>query len=261
MKGTRRGILASISEECPFQEALDELRVTIDEKRNFFEGSPVSLDLGWREMREEEYELLMRVINEAHVKLLGVISSSAATRKLLEGHGIKVIIGALGLSKHGGNARVKATGGVRPEMTAEGAKPPEEAVPPTAASPVSDATVAVEGPAPVPDTDRTLMVRKTLRSGQRVQFEGNVVVMGDVNAGAEIEAEGDVVVLGNLRGIVHAGCKGKADAVIVALNLHAAQLRIGNLIGLVAGQKGYSNNSGVMARIHEGSVATCLYGR
>ena len=105
------------------------------------------------------------------------------------------------------------------------------------------------------------MVRKTLRSGQRVVFDGNVVIVGDVNAGAEVEAEGDVVVLGNLRGIVHAGCKGRTDAVVVALNLHAAQVRIGNLIGLVNSQKGYSNNAAVMARIHEGAVATCLYGR
>jgi septum site-determining protein MinC len=247
LKGTRRGILVGISEECPLPEAMTEFRATIAEKRHFFNGSPVSLDLGWRELSEEDHALLTHTIADCHLQLMGVISSSLATRRLLESHGIKVIIGALGLAKHGGNARVKATASTpRGETSpaAEAAVPAAEAAPP-----------------PLENGERTMMVRKTLRSGQRIQFAGNVVVLGDVNAGAEIEAEGDVLVLGNVRGIVHAGCKGKEDAVVVALNLHAAQLRIGNLIGMVTSQKGYSNNAAVMARIHDGSVATCLYGR
>lgn len=258
MKGTRRGILVGISEECPFADAMDEFRVTAAEKRHFFHGSPVSLDLGWRELSDGDHALLMDTIARAQLQLLGVISSSHATRKLLEQQGIKVIIGALGLAKHGGNARVKATA----QKPAEMASPPRAETSAEAQTPMEAQLPAV---APVvaagPEVEPTLMVRKTLRSGQRIQFAGNVVVLGDVNAGAEVEAEGDVVILGNLRGIVHAGCKGRSDATVLALNLHAAQLRIGNLIGLVAGQKTFTNNAAVMARVHEGAVATCLYGR
>ena len=268
MKGTRRGILVSIVEECPFGDGLDELRAKIAEKHHFFAGSPVSLDLGWRDLRQEHYEQMMQVVRDCNLKLLGVISSSHATRKLLEGYGIKCIIGTLGLAKHGGNARVKATASARAEAAPEapvpssGSAPDGEAVSaPAAEKPVAE-VASNDRSAPSPaEADPTLMVRKTVRSGQRIQFAGNVVVVGDVNAGAEIEAEGDVIVLGNLRGIVHAGCKGKADAVVLALNLHAAQVRVGNLIGLVTTQKNYANNAAVMARIHEGSVATCLYGR
>lgn len=263
MKGTRRGILVSITEECPFSDGLDELRAKIAEKHHFFAGSPVSLDLGWRDLRQEQYEQLMQAIRDANIKLLGVISSSHATRKLLEGYGIKCIIGTLGLAKHGGNARVKATATARAEAVANAgdaalAEGSEGGAPQAM---VAEAVVAEKAVASPADADPTLMVRKTVRSGQRILFAGNVVVMGDVNAGAEIEAEGDVIVLGNLRGIVHAGCKGKRDAVVVALNLHATQVRVGNLIGMVTTQKNYANNAAVMARIHEGSVATCLYGR
>lgn len=272
MKGTRRGILVSISEECPFDDGLDELRARVAEKGSFFAGSPVSLDLGWRDLRDEHYERLMQTVRDCSLQLLGVISSSHATRKLLEKHGIKCIIGTLGLAKHGGNARVKATATARAEAAAAeaAAAPPETAdaatadtveVAPTTEAHAAEGAVPVEKALSAADADPTLMVRKTLRSGQRIQFAGNVVVMGDVNAGAEIEAEGDVIVLGNLRGIVHAGSKGKRDAVVLALNLHAAQVRVGNLIGLVTTQKSYANNAAVMARIHEGSVATCLYGR
>ena len=74
--------------------------------------------------------------------------------------------------------------------------------------------------------DTALFINKTLRSGQRIEFPGTVVVMGDVNAGAEIVAEGSVLVWGRVRGMIHAGAKGNRSASICALDLSATQLRI-----------------------------------
>lgn len=76
------------------------------------------------------------------------------------------------------------------------------------------------------DEEPTLYIRKTLRSGQRVVFAGNVVLLGDLNPGAQIEADGDVIVLGQLRGSVHAGCEGDEEATVIASSLKATQLRI-----------------------------------
>lgn len=73
-------------------------------------------------------------------------------------------------------------------------------------------------------------VRGTVRSGMRILYEGNVVVIGDVNPGGEIVASGNVVVLGTLRGMVHAGADGNRDAIVAALKLSPTQLRIGDLI-------------------------------
>lgn len=77
----------------------------------------------------------------------------------------------------------------------------------------------------------TLLIRRTLRSGQRVRFYGNVVVMGDVNPGAEITAGGDIVVMGWLRGLAHAGANGDQHAVVSAFRLNPTQLRIAHVIG------------------------------
>jgi septum site-determining protein MinC len=76
------------------------------------------------------------------------------------------------------------------------------------------------------DEEPTLYIRKTLRSGQRVVFAGNVVLLGDLNPGAQIEADGDVIVLGQLRGSVHAGCEGDEEATVVTSSMRATQLRI-----------------------------------
>lgn len=72
--------------------------------------------------------------------------------------------------------------------------------------------------------------RGTVRSGHKIDFEGNVVVIGDVNPGGEIRATGNIVVIGALRGTVHAGADGNKDAVIVALTLNPTQLRIADII-------------------------------
>ncbi len=78
-------------------------------------------------------------------------------------------------------------------------------------------------------TDETaLFLNKTLRSGTRVEFAGNVVVLGDVNPGAEIVAEGSVIVWGRLRGAVSAGSKGNANAVVCALDLFPMRLQVGD---------------------------------
>lgn len=81
--------------------------------------------------------------------------------------------------------------------------------------------------------DTALFVNKTLRSGVRIEFPGNVVVLGDVNAGAEVIAEGSVIIWGRVRGMIHAGCKGDRSAVICALDLSAMQLRIANEVSAV----------------------------
>lgn len=70
----------------------------------------------------------------------------------------------------------------------------------------------------------------SLRSGQRIEVEGSIVILGDVNSGAEVIAVDNIVVLGTLRGLAHAGAKGNKDAIISAGKLDAVQLRISNIV-------------------------------
>ena len=76
----------------------------------------------------------------------------------------------------------------------------------------------------------TKFVRTSLRSGQKIEFEGSLVVLGDVNAGAEVIAEDNIVVLGALRGLAHAGARGNKEAIISCGVLDAPQLRIANIV-------------------------------
>ena len=76
----------------------------------------------------------------------------------------------------------------------------------------------------------TTFHRGSLRSGQKLEVEGSVVVIGDVNSGAEVIAADNIAVIGNLRGLAHAGAKGNKDAVIAASTLDVVQIRISNIV-------------------------------
>lgn len=75
----------------------------------------------------------------------------------------------------------------------------------------------------------TLYIHRTLRSGQSISSDGNIVIIGDVNPGAEVIAKGDITVWGILAGIAKAGSDGNNYSKIRALKLNAIQIRIGNV--------------------------------
>lgn len=72
--------------------------------------------------------------------------------------------------------------------------------------------------------------RGSLRSGQKLETEGSLVILGDVNSGAEVIASENIVVLGSLRGLAHAGAKGNKQAIISAGLLDTVQIRIANIV-------------------------------
>ena len=72
--------------------------------------------------------------------------------------------------------------------------------------------------------------RGSLRSGQKMETEGSLVILGDVNSGAEVMASDNIVVLGALRGLAHAGAKGNKQAIIAAGLFDSVQVRIANIV-------------------------------
>ena len=72
----------------------------------------------------------------------------------------------------------------------------------------------------------TKYIKQTIRSGQVINYEGNIVIIGDCHPGCEITAFGDITIWGILSGIAHAGAGGNHKARVRALKMNAIQLRI-----------------------------------
>ncbi|WP_297518077.1 septum site-determining protein MinC [uncultured Clostridium sp.] len=77
---------------------------------------------------------------------------------------------------------------------------------------------------------RTKFLRKSVRGGQSINYQGNIVIIGDVNHGAEVIADGNIAVFGNIKGRVFAGDNGNQKAIITAFSLEPEVLSIARVM-------------------------------
>ena len=88
----------------------------------------------------------------------------------------------------------------------------------------------------------------TVRSGQIIESESSLVVLGDVNPGAKVIARGNIVILGSLKGFAYAGAGGADNSFVVSLEMAPMQIRIGNIIAR-------SSDNKMQKRINEAQIA------
>lgn len=70
----------------------------------------------------------------------------------------------------------------------------------------------------------------TLRSGQVLESETSIIILGDVNPGATVVSKGNVVVLGTLKGSIYVGAAGNEKTFVAALSMDPMQIRIADYI-------------------------------
>ena len=97
-------------------------------------------------------------------------------------------------------------------------------------------------------------ISSTIRSGQVIEYDGNIIIIGDVNPGALVKAKGNIIILGTLRGVAHAGVDGNEEAIVAAYNLQPTQLRIANIIGRRPDGEVVTSGLPEVAKIHDGEV-------
>ena len=104
------------------------------------------------------------------------------------------------------------------------------------------------------DSNSGQFFKGNLRSGQVMEFETSIVILGDVNVGAQVVSTGNVVVLGKLNGTVYAGASGKEDAFIVATKMNPIQIRISDVIARTPDEKETPSNVPRIAYLREGAI-------
>jgi septum site-determining protein MinC len=222
IKGTRSGLLIQLG-EGEWTGVLDELtaQVTRPQATSFFRGAQVSIDSGSRALDAAQVTQLSNVLAQQEMTLVVLTGSAEETRRLAE---------TLNLKPLPVPVREKA-----PEVGPE---------------------VPADSPAEAHDSSEVeaLMIRRTVRSGQVIRYEGHVTVYGDVNPGAEIIAGGDILVWGKLRGVVHAGALGNDNAIVGALYLAPTQLRIGGYIARAPDEKKRKTINAEQARVRDGKI-------
>lgn len=92
----------------------------------------------------------------------------------------------------------------------------------------------------------------TVRAGESVVSNGDLIVLGDVNPTAQLTAHGDIYVIGNLRGVAHAGCDGNEKAVVYAMKMNPVMVKIADKVGFNA--ETAKRNSVGIAMISDGEI-------
>lgn len=205
IKGTRDGILIMLG-EGPFDQALGDLAVELDGKKDFLRGSRVILDVKDRQLTAIDLSRVQILLENREINLWTVLAELPKTREEAR---------KLGLATRLAGSNVDLEGNTL-----------------TSTTPIT--TIGMNNPplTTPQNGSNSLLIQETIRSGRSILHDGHVVVIGDVNPGAEIIAGGNVVVWGKLRGMVHAGAFGDDSAVICALELIPTQLRIADQIAV-----------------------------
>ncbi|WEK55357.1 MAG: septum site-determining protein MinC [Candidatus Cohnella colombiensis] len=91
-----------------------------------------------------------------------------------------------------------------------------------------------------------------VRSGQTIEYDGHLLLLGDVNPGGIVRCTGDVYVMGAIKGTVHAGFAGNEHAIIAASLMKPTQLRIAEVISRPPDEWASAESLMEVAFLHEG---------
>jgi septum site-determining protein MinC len=197
IKGTRNGLLLTLEPETPFSELLTALSHRLSEAPGFFRGASLALDTRRRNLRISERTQLEELLANYQMSVTSLEQTLIA--KQIEREVI--------------SSEVESEPSITTEILGEQTQ--------------AEAQAYRLDPR---DSDDTLFLRRTVRSGQAIHHASSIVILGDVNPGAEIIASGDIIVWGVLRGMVHAGYPNNENAIVCSLLLAPVQLRIAHLL-------------------------------
>lgn len=199
IKGTRNGLVIILDSTHDFEDIKKTLNSKIAAARGFFNGAKFTFHLNQTLTAEKTKEL----------------------EEICCGHGLvpdeKITWGP---THEATESLPPAPESVREKAMADNIRPlMREASPSLPSVGITDS-----------DKKPCLLINHSLRSGNKLNYNGNVVIFGDVNPGSEITATGDVIIMGSLRGVVHAGANGDESSIIMAYRLNPVQLRIATTI-------------------------------
>lgn len=209
IKGNPFGITLRLDENASFEAIIAELDEKLKSSARFFRNASVALKIDNRSVTDEEEEILINHIEEiAGVKVACIMDDSRETTEyyksmLQQAEQIKQEM-------------------LNPENSDTAQEQPGEEQ--------WNQAVQREG-------TQGQFYKGTLRSGQVVESESSIIILGDINPGAKVVANGNIVVLGSLKGYAFAGAGGNDTAFVVALEMKPMQIRIGQFFGVETGRR------------------------
>lgn len=213
LKSNRYGINLILDAEIPFDELKKIIIEKFIESEKFFKNAKIAISFEGRNLTpEEEYIIIESIMNHTSIHIVCIADDNAARENYMKA-----------------------------KLEAAEAAAAKEAV-------YKNSTKKVNLEAQVDPTEDISNIgrfyRGTLRSGQALESETSLIIVGDVNPGAKVVSTGNIVILGALKGTAYAGASGDESCFVAALDMNPMQIKIGSAIGRSA-------DKGILASIRE----------
>jgi septum site-determining protein MinC len=206
-----------------FEEILDALAERLKRNKKFFKEIPKGLLFEGRTLSFEEQKKILSCIRENSD--MNIVCVMEEDQELQEKINAEVQKACLDLEQKKKEAGLSAE--TKPEQKENKDKKPAQK---TNRPQVNVKTVEARLTKEMSKNDPGLFYKGSLRSGQVLESDQSIVLLGDVNPGANVISKGNVIVLGKLRGNVFAGADGNKQAFVVALDMQPVQVRIDDCI-------------------------------
>ena len=227
IKGNKYGFQIVLNPTIPFEELLRNVEDKFKESAGFFDKSrPMAISFVGRSLTPGQQNLLVDTISESGGLQIPYIIDGAAAYETEFAQAIREADPNL-------FERVEDNPALRDKRRHPAPQSQRETAPESAPADDSAVETAIAGRPEKSDVRVGMhgqFYRGTLRSGQKIEVEGSIVVLGDINPGAQIIAGGNVVVLGCLKGIIYAGYPNDRNALVAALLMDPMQIQIGDCI-------------------------------
>ncbi len=225
IKGNKYGFQIVLDPDLTFDDLLQHVNDKFHKSRGFFDKNrPIAVNFKGRELSDEEQDQLVEAIAESgEIQISYIIDGGKAVET--------EFADALSEAKKEEAIRSRFVNRVLlREETVEKEKAEEKEL--------TEEEFLQEAFTSGPKIEKNgQFYRGTLRSGQCIEVDGSIVILGDINPGAQVIAGGNVVVLGNVKGMITAGFPEDESAVVAALIMEPMQIKIGNIIARSPDQK------------------------
>lgn len=241
IKGNRYGISIVLDKDIPFPQLLEDLETRLEGAEEFFDSDKqLAVTFEGRELSNEELDDVLSVIQGcSRLNIQYVMDENSD----LETTFFDIIQTA------------KTT-----DEDIDTKDIPEESEPVEVSgilSTIHDMEVQEQTTDPVYGLSQEaasgkdgLFYKGTLRSGQTLESQESIVIIGDVNPGASVIAAGNIVVIGALKGSATAGTNNNPDAFVMALVMDPIQIQIADVIARSSDTKSHFKKK------HEPMIAT-----
>lgn len=227
----RNRIIIRLEPEATFEEIKANLIKTLEQNKNFYKDSQVKYVFGGRVLSREEEAVLKDIIIEISGGDFTYAKESAPRFSVLRFNPL--------IERR--KERIR-----RRELRSFNLKVSETE------NLFKNAINEINGINEPSETEKKVLFRENaLRCGQKIEYDGSVVIYGDVNPGSEIIATGNIIALGALRGFARAGVKGDKNCKVFAARLYSTQISIAHVYEVVLID---SFKESVMARLKDGEM-------